>query len=401
MADFRASAQKLQQQITSWRRDLHKIPETGVDTPQTEAYICAELDKMGVSYRRGLGRHGIVALVEGKHKKKVFAIRADIDGLPIKEETGLPFASGNGCMHACGHDAHAAMGLASVKLLNDVRGEIDGSVLVVFQPGEEGCPDGPGGAKRMLDDGAFDDPKPDAMVGLHTGSIWKDFVPGEIGYRPGSIMACMDRFEILVKGKGSHGAYPQGSVDTISIAGQMICELQTIVSREVDPQEPCVISLGEIHAGSAFNIIPGECRITGTVRAFNQEMREFLARRIGEVASAVASGMRGSVEFSYGWHGPAPVVNDPVMTEELRLAAEKIVGPEKVREISRPSMGGEDIAFFLEKAPGTFFFLPGCNEAKGQTWPHHNSRFDIDEDVLWIGPAVMATMAVDWLKKQA
>ncbi len=401
MADFRASAQKLQQQITSWRRDLHKIPETGVDTPQTEAYICAELDKMGVSYRRGLGGHGIVALVEGKHKKKVFAIRADIDGLPIKEETGLPFASGNGCMHACGHDAHAAMGLASVKLLNDVRGEIDGSVLVVFQPGEEGCPDGPGGAKRMLDDGAFEDPKPDAMVGLHTGSIWKDFVPGEIGYRPGSIMACMDRFEILVKGKGSHGAYPQGSVDTISIAGQMICELQTIVSREVDPQEPCVISLGEIHAGSAFNIIPGECRITGTVRAFNQEMREFLARRIGEVASAVASGMRGSVEFSYGWHGPAPVVNDPVMTEELRLAAEKVVGPEKVREISRPSMGGEDIAFFLEKAPGTFFFLPGCNEAKGQTWPHHNSRFDIDEDVLWIGPAVMATMAVDWLKKQA
>jgi len=401
VADFRASAQKLQQQITSWRRDLHKIPETGVDTPQTEAYICAELDKMGVSYRRGLGGHGIVALVEGKHKKKVFAIRADIDGLPIKEETGLPFASGNGCMHACGHDAHAAMGLASVKLLNDVRGEIDGSVLVVFQPGEEGCPDGPGGAKRMLDDGAFEDPKPDAMVGLHTGSIWKDFVPGEIGYRPGSIMACMDRFEILVKGKGSHGAYPQGSVDTISIAGQMICELQTIVSREVDPQEPCVISLGEIHAGSAFNIIPGECRITGTVRAFNQEMREFLARRIGEVASAVASGMRGSVEFSYGWHGPAPVVNDPVMTEELRLAAEKVVGPEKVREISRPSMGGEDIAFFLEKAPGTFFFLPGCNEAKGQTWPHHNSRFDIDEDVLWIGPAVMATMAVDWLKKQA
>ena len=401
MADFRASAQQLHQQVTTWRRDLHRIPETGVDTPQTEAYICAELDKIGVSYRKGLGRHGVVALVEGKHKNKVFAIRADMDGLPIKEETGLPFASQNGCMHACGHDAHAAMGLGSVKLLHDVRDQIEGSVLVVFQPGEEGCTDGPGGAKRMLDDGAFDDPKPDAMVGLHTGSIWKGFVPGEIGYRPGGIMACMDRFDILIKGKGAHGANPQGSVDPISIAGQIICELQTIISREVDPQEPCVISLGEIHAGSAFNIIPGECRITGTVRAFNQEMREFLARRIGEVASAVASGMRGSVEFSYGWHGPSPVVNDPVMTEELRLAAEKIVGPEKVREIPRPSMGGEDVAFFLDKAPGTFFFIPGCNEAKGQTWPHHNSRFDIDEDVLWIGPAVMATMAFDWLKKQA
>jgi len=400
LADFKTAAQNLQQQIVAWRRDLHRIPETGVDTPKTEAYICAELDKMGVPYRKGLGKHGVAAFIKGKHKNRVFAIRADIDGLPIKEETGLPFAAEKN-MHACGHDAHAAMGLASVKLLNDARNEIEGSVLVIFQPGEEGCPDGPGGAKRMLDDGVFNDPKPDAMVGLHTGCIWPGFVPGEIGYRPGSIMACMDRFEILIKGKGSHGAYPHGSVDTISIAGQMICELQTIVSREVDPQEPCVISLGEINAGTAFNIIPGECRITGTVRAFNREMREFLARRIEEVASAVASGMRGSIEFSYGWHGPAPVVNDPAMTEELRLAAVKIVGSGKVKEIPRPSMGGEDIAFFLEKAPGTFFYLPGCNEEKGQTWPHHNSRFDIDEDVLWIGPAVMATMAFDWLKKQA
>lgn len=324
-----------------------------------------------------------------------------MDGLPIKEETGLPFASTNGCMHACGHDAHAAMGLATAKILLEAKNELEGSVLFIFQPGEEGCPDGPGGAKRMLDDGAFDNPAPDAMAGFHTGSIWKDFVPGEIGYRPGGIMACMDRFEILVKGVGSHGAYPHGSVDTISIAGQIITELQTIVSREVDPLEPTVVSLGEIHAGTAFNIIPGECRISGTVRALNQATREFLARRIEEVASGVASSMRGSIEFKYGWEGPAPVVNDPVMTEELRLAAEKIVGAEKVREISRPSMGGEDIAFFLEKAPGTFFFLPGCNEAKGQTWPHHNSRFDIDEDILWIGPAVLATMAFDWLKKQA
>jgi len=399
--DFIESAKKLHEKIVQWRRDLHQIPETGVNTPRTEAYVCAELDKMGIPYRNGLGGHGVAALLEGKNRKTVFAVRADMDGLPIKEETGLPFASTNGCMHACGHDAHAAMGLAAARLLSEVKEQLEGSVLFIFQPGEEGCPDGPGGARRMLDDGAFDDPVPTAMVGLHTGCIWKDFIPGEIGYRAGGIMACMDRFEILVKGKGSHGAYPHGSVDTISIAGQLISELQTIVSREMDPLEPAVVSLGEIHAGSAFNIIPGECRITGTVRALNQKTREFLARRIEEVASGVASSMRGSIEFKYGWEGPAPVVNDPAMTEELKLAAAKIVGQEKVREISRPSMGGEDIAFFLEKAPGTFFFLPGCSEAKGQTWPHHNSRFDIDEDVLWIGPAVMATMAFDWLKKQA
>ncbi len=202
-----------------------------------------------------------------------------------------------------------------------------------------------------------------------TGCIWKDFVPGEIGYRSGGIMACMDRFEILVKGRGSHGAYPHGSIDTISITGQLISELQTIVSREIDPLEPAVVSLGEVHAGTAFNAIPGECRITGTVRALNQETREFLARRIGEVASGVASSMRGSIEFKYGWEGPAPVMNDPSMTEELKLAAAKIVGEEKVREIARPSMGGEDIAFFLEKAPGTFFFLPGCNEGKDRPGP--------------------------------
>ena len=401
MTDFRTEAQKMQKQIVEWRRDLHQIPETGVDTPKTEAYVCGELDKMGVPYRKGVGEHGVVAFLEGKNTKKVFAIRADMDALPITEETGLSFASENGCMHACGHDAHAAMGLATAKLLLDHKGELEGSVLFLFQPGEEGCLDGPGGAKRMLDDGAFAEHMPSAMVGLHTGSIWKEFVPGEIGYRPGSIMACMDRFEILIKGKGSHGAYPQGSIDTISIAGQMICELQTIVSREVDPQEPSVISLGEIHAGRAFNIIPGECKITGTVRAFNQETREFLARRIEEVAKAVASGMRGSIEFKYGWDGPAPVVNDPGITEELRRAAEKIVGPEKVKEIRKPTMVGEDVAFFLEKIPGTFFFLPGCDEENGQTMPHHNSKFDIDEDILWIGPAVMATMAFDCLKRQA
>lgn len=400
MADFRKAAQEMQEKIVAWRRDLHQIPETGVDTPQTEAYVCAELDKMGIPYRKGVGEHGVVAFLEGKNKETVYAIRADMDALPIKEETGLPFASENSCMHACGHDAHTAMGLATAKLLLDRKDELEGSVLFLFQPGEEGCVDGPGGAKRMLDDGAFEEHMPSAMVGLHTGSIWKDFVPGEVGYRSGSLMACMDRFEILIKGKNSHGAYPQASIDTISIAGQMICELQTIVSREVDPQEPAVVSLGEIHAGTAFNIIPGECKITGTVRAFNQETREFLARRIEEIARGVATGMRGSIEFKYGWDGPSPVVNDPGITEELRRAAEKIVGPDKVKEISKPSMGGEDVAFFLEKVPGTFFFLPGCSEEKGQTWPHHHSKFDIDEEILWIGPAVMATMAFDWLKKQ-
>ncbi len=395
-------ARDLHETITSWRRELHRIPETGVETPLTEAFVCNRLDEMGISYRKEVGGHGVVALIDGNKPGPVFAIRADMDGLPITEETGLPFASTNGCMHACGHDAHAAMGLGAAALLTKHRDEIAGQVKIIFQPGEEGCPEGYGGAKRMLDDGAMQNPRSHAMVGLHTGCIWKDgFQPGEVGIHYGGIMACMDRFELTVRGKGSHGAYPHGSVDPISIAVQIIGELQTIVSRELDPLNPAVLTIGEIHAGTAFNIIPGECRITGTVRALDQETRQFMASRIEEMAHGVAASMRGNIEFRYGWEGPAPVVNDPEITQELRNVAEDMLGPERVKEIPKPSMGGEDIAFFMEQVPGTFFFLPGCDTSEGEPYPHHNSRFDIDESVLWIGPALFAGMAMDWLEKHS
>lgn len=393
-------ARDLHGTVISWRRALHQIPETGVETPLTEAFICERLDEMNVPYRRGVGGHGVVALVEGERTGPVFAIRADMDGLPIREETGLPFASANGCMHACGHDAHAAMGLAAAAILARHRSELAGSVKFIFQPGEEGCPEGPGGASRMVDDGALENPVPQALVSLHTGCVWKEgFLPGDIGIHYGGLMACMDRFEILVRGKGSHGANPQGSVDPISIAVQILGQLQTIVSRELDPQTPAVISIGELHAGTAFNIIPDECRITGTVRALDQTTRKFIAGRIEQMARGVAQSMRGDVGFHYGWEGPAPVVNDPEVTQALRDVAEDMLGAERVKEIPRPSMGGEDIAFFMEKVPGTFFFLPGCSTSKGGPWPHHNSRFDIDESVLWIGPALFAGMAMDWLEE--
>lgn len=399
METMKEQALALQEQIVAWRRDLHQMPETQMDTVQTEAYICARLDEMGIPYRKGVAGHGVVAVLEGAKPGKVFAVRADCDGLPIKEETDLPFASKNGCMHACGHDVHTAMALGTAKILADNKDKLEGTVKFIFQPGEEGCKEGYGGAKRMLDDGALDNPRPDVIVGLHTGAIWKeDFKPGDIGYHYSGIMACMDRFELLVKGKGSHGAYPHGSIDPVSIACQIISELQTIVSREMNPVEPAVISIGEIHAGTAFNVIPGECRISGTVRALTNDTRKFLATRIEEIARTVAQGMRGDIEFHYGWEGPAPVVNNAEVTEELRKVAVAILGEEHVKEIKNPSMGGEDIAFFLEKVPGTFFFHPSCNEEKGQTYPHHNSRFAVDEDVLWIGSAVMSTMAMEWLK---
>ena len=394
-------AQALQGTIVEWRRALHKIPETGVDTPQSEAYLCGELDKMGIPYKKGIGKHGIVGLIEGKKPGKVFALRADFDGLPIKEDTGLPFASTNGAMHACGHDCHAAMLLGAAKIIKDNIDSLEGTVKLIFQPGEEGCPDGPGGAKRMLDDGAFENPKPDAVAGLHIGTIWiQDGINvGDVLVHYGGMMACMDRFSITVKGKGAHGAQPNNSIDPVSIAAHIISEIQTIISREIDPLEPGIISICQIHGGSAFNIIPNECFLEGTVRALSNDMRKYLARRIGEIAKTVAEGMRGSVVFDYNWDGPAPLVNNPEVTQEFRDMAEEMLGKDKVKELARPSMGGEDMAFFLEQVPGTFFFLNSNNPEKGKNVAHHNPKFDVDEDVFWVGSAALSGMALNWLKK--
>lgn len=397
LSNLKEEAKKIQDDIVTWRRDLHRIPETGIHTPQTEDYICAQLDKMGVPYRRDVGKNGctgIVALIKGAKPGKVFAVRADCDGLPIKEETGLPFASTNGNMHACGHDSHSAIGLGVTKLVKAHADQLNGSVKIIFQPGEEGNSEGPGGAKRMVDDGALENPQVDVLIGLHGGMLYAGKT-GEFGFRRNSLMACMDRFDLTVKGVGSHGSAPQMSVDPIMIAVEIISTLQTIVSREISPLTPVVISFGSICAGGAFNIIPSECRMSGTIRALTDDVRHLLARRIGEVAQAVAEGMRGSVDYRFSWDGPPPVVNNPEVAEDFRAVAEHLF-PGEVHEMPEPSMGGEDVAFFLEKVPGNFFFFNTCDPAKHKYY-HHNSKFDIEESVLWKGAAVMSAMAFQWL----
>jgi amidohydrolase len=401
---FKKRALEISGDITAWRRGLHQIPETGIHTPNTQAFICAELDKMEIPYRKDVGNDGctgVVALIEGNNpgSGKVFAIRADCDGLPIAEETGLPFASANGNMHACGHDAHSAIALGTAKIIKQIIKEnadkLEGRVKILFQPGEEGNPVGPGGAKRMLDDGALENPHADVIAGLHVGKLGGGLALGAFGFRKDSLMACMDRFEIVVKGVGSHGSTPQNSIDPIMIAAQIISTLQTIVSREFSPLVPVVISFGSIHAGSAFNIIPSECKMSGTIRALKNDIRETLAKRIGEIAKSVAEGMRGSVEYDFNWDGPPPVVNDPEVAAEFQKVAERLFAGEVV-EMAEPNMGGEDMAFFLGAVPGVFFFLNTCDSEKHKYY-HHNSRFDIDESVLWKGSAVMSAMAFQWL----
>lgn len=396
--NIKAQAEQLQDEITAWRRSLHQNPEVGIHNPWTQDYICTELDKMGIPYRRDVGLNGctgVVALIEGKKEGKVFCIRADCDGLAIEEEVDLPFASKNGNMHACGHDAHTAIALGAAKLIKNNSDKLEGSVKIIFQPGEEGNPEGgPGGAKRMLDDGALENPKVDALVGLHVGVIGKAKLGG-ILFRRNSIMACMDRFDIKVNGVGSHGSAPQFSVDPIMIASQIISTLQTVISREVAPLTPAVISFGSIHAGRAFNIIPEECTLSGTIRALNNETRKFLSERIGTVAKSVAEGMRGSVDYNFSWDGPPPVVNNEQVAEEFRAVAEELF-PGDVIEMPEPVMGGEDVAFFLGEVPGVFFFMNTCDPERHKYY-HHNSKFEIEESPLWRGTAIMSAMAFQWL----
>ncbi|GHV48553.1 peptidase M20 [Synergistales bacterium] len=401
LAEVSARAKEIAGDVTGWRRELHKIPETGIHTPNTQAFICGELDKLGIPYRKDVGRNGctgVVALIEGTKgggKGKVFALRADCDGLPIKEDTGLPFASTNGAMHACGHDAHSAIALGAAKILKENASAIEGAVKILFQPGEEGNPEGPGGAKRMLEDGALENPKVDALMGLHVGALVKEGGVGTFAFRRDTAMACMDRFEITVKGVGSHGSAPQNSVDPIMIASEIIGALQTIISREIPPLTPAVISICAIHAGSAFNIIPSECKMLGTIRALKNELRELLAKRIGEVAKSVAEGMRGSVEYDFNWDGPPPVVNNPQVVEEFRAVAEHLFAGDVI-EMAEPLMGGEDVAFFLNTVPGAYVFMNTCDPGKHKFY-NHNSKFDIDDDCLWRGSAVMSAFALQWL----
>ncbi len=390
-------ARALQGQLIEWRRYLHRFPEVELNTPETAKFVKQQLEAMGLEVRYPVGVNGVVGLLRGHKPGKTFAIRADIDGLRIREETGLQFASEKeGMFHGCGHDGHTAMALGAAKLLSNHCEDICGSVKFLFQPGEEG----PGGAKPMIEDGAMDNPKVDAVIGTHLGGVWPNLKPGQIGISFKPMFACLDRIKIRVKGKGGHGAAPHETVDPISMAAHAYVTLQTIVSREVKPVQPAVITVGKFHGGTAYNIIPEEVDLEGTVRAFDQGLRESLARRIGEIFEGVTTGMRGTCEYEYTFGYP-PTVNDPEFTREFQELAAEVVGADNVIELDEPTMGGEDMAYFLQQAPGTFFFLCSHNKEKGIVYPHHHPRFDIDEDVLWIGTALFSHTAVSWLKKHS
>lgn len=389
--DPKKAAQEILADIINWRRDLHKIPEIGFDLQKTSAYIRDRLDEMGIPYQQ-VAETGIVALIEGAEQGPTIALRADMDALPIREETGLPFASTNGNMHACGHDAHMAILLGTVKILSGINSKLKGNIKLLFQPGEEGY----GGAEEMIKAGCLDSPKVDMAFGLHVGQIFPEVATGQIGICEGPILAAATAFTMKVKGKSTHGALPHLGVDPITTTSEIILALQKIVSREVDPLNPAVLTVGKIEGGEAFNIITSEVNLCGDFRTLYESDRLFITDRMKEMSKAIAEANRAEAEVEI-LGGYPPTVNDAEATRIIIDAAAEIIGSENIIHIKKPNMGTEDMSLYLEKVPGAFFVLGTGNPEKGITYPHHNSKFDLDEDALWVGAAVFVKTILDRL----
>lgn len=384
----------LQEYIVGLRRDLHQIPELGLNLPETSAYVAAELDKIGIPYVRSQKDSGIIATIQGGKSGKTICLRADMDALPITEETGLPFASRHeGCMHACGHDSHTAMLLGAGKVLWDHRADLSGTVRLLFQTSEEQSR----GAEVMIENGGVEGA--DAVFGTHIGTILDKTIPAGTFIVPkGCCMAAFDKFVIRVKGRGCHGSTPEKGVDPVNIAAHVVLALQSITTREVNATRPLVLTIGKIQGGSQYNIIPNEVVIEGTIRTLEEELRQYTAHRIGEIAQATAEVFGGSVDYEIIWGAP-PVINDDGMAALAAKAAKAVLGEDSViTELKAPNMGGEDFAYYLEKVPGAFMFLSSANPEKGTDISHHNPKFDVDEDVFWRGAAVFVAIVEEFLK---
>lgn len=390
---MRIECRAMQGSLTAMRRDLHRIPELGTDLPMTRAYVTAKLDEYGVPYTLAEQDSSVIAVVNGGKPGKVIALRADMDALPIREQTGLPFASEHpGCMHACGHDAHTAMLLGAAKVLNEHRDGLNGEVRFLFQTAEETAK----GAAILIENGGV--AGADAVFGLHIGTLMgRDIPAGTFIVCPGPMMAAFDRFVIRVKGAGCHGSTPEKGVDPINAAAHIVIALQAINARELSAHVPAVLTVGMLRGGASYNAIPDEVLIEGTTRAFDADVREKLARRIGEISKYTALAFGAEAELEMDWGAP-PVVNDDAMAAFAADAVGEAVGPERVvTAVEHPIMVGEDFSLYLQKVPGAFLFLSSANPEKGTDAAHHSPTFDVDEDVLWMGSAAFVNIAERFL----
>ena len=375
---IRAEIHELQSQIVEWRRTLHQKPELGFQEQITAQFIQEKLASWRIEHQTEIAKTGIVATINGRSPGKILAIRADMDALPIQEANQVDYRSQHeGKMHACGHDGHTAIALATAYYLAQHQTDFSGTVKIIFQPAEEG----PGGAKPMIEAGVLTDPDVDAIIGLH---LWNNLPLGTVGVRSGALMAAVECFRLAILGKGGHGAMPDQTVDSIVVASQIVNALQTIVARNVKPLDSAVVTVGELHAGTALNVIADTARMSGTIRYFNPELETLIRERLAAIVAGVCQMHGAKYELNH-WQLYPPTINDQAIAELVASVAAEVVETPVGVVPECQTMGGEDMSFFLQEVPGCYFFLGSANPEKGLAYPHHHPRFDFDETALGMG----------------
>lgn len=401
-------AEGLEKKVVTWRRDFHQNPELSNREFQTAAKVAAHLHSLGIEVKTGVAKTGVVGILKGGKPGPVVALRADMDGLPVTERVDLPFKSTvtteyngqkTGVMHACGHDSHVAILMGVAEVLASVKNDLKGTVKFIFQPAEEGAPQGEeGGAELMMKEGVLENPKVDAIFGLHINSQTE---VGVIKYRPGAIMAAVDSYSIKVKGKQTHGANPWSGVDPIVTSSQIVMGLQTIVSRNLPLTDAAaVVTVGAIHGGVRQNIIPEEVNMIGTIRSFTPDMQKTIHRRINEIAGNIAesAGAKADVKIDIMY----PITyNDPKLTDQMLPTLEAVAGKDKV-QITPAWTGAEDFSFYQQKVPGFFYFLGGMAKGKKveDAAPHHTPDFQIDESGFVLGIKSLCRLTTDYMEQR-
>jgi len=395
----------IEPKVIEWRRDFHEHPELSNQEFRTAAKIAEHLESLGIEVQTGVAKTGVVGLLKGNHPGKVVALRADIDALPVTERNDLPFKSEvktiflgteTGVMHACGHDTHTAILMGVAEVLSKHKDLIHGTIKFIFQPAEEGPPPGEeGGAKLMVKEGVLDNPKVDAIFGLHINS---GIPVGTIKYKAGGMLAATERFVITITGKQTHGSQPWSGVDPILISAKIIDGLQTIISRESNlTVEPAVISVGKITSGTRFNIIPETAEMIGTVRTLDPDMKAMIISRMTEMTETLAKAYGGEATIKFQ-NNTSITFNDPSLVGQMLSTLKKVAGEDNVLTM-KANTGGEDFSFFQEEVPGFYFFLGGMTPGNTHPFPHHTPDFQIDESGMMLGVKALTHMAIDYLKQ--
>lgn len=382
--------EQIREEIIGWRRDFHRNPEIGFDLDRTSKKVTDLLKSWGIKILTDETNTGIVGIIEGNGEKTV-ALRADMDALPINEENEVEYKSQiEGKMHACGHDGHTAMLLGAAKVLSKHKDKIKGNIKFIFQPAEEGP--SPGGAKPMIEEGALEDVS--AIFGMH---LTTEYRTGTVGLKFGGAMASTDIFEITLIGKGGHAGSPHKAVDPIAMAAKVVTEIQYMVSRQINPVDPLVVSIGSIHGGMANNVIADSCKLTGTIRTFNGDLRKDIKEKIKNIVKSITSISGGDYKLNI-IDGLPPLINDDSMSEFSLKVGEEVLGKENVFLIKRPTMGAEDFAYYVKEVPGTYMWIGARNEEKGFVNMMHHPEFDFDEDSLVFGAKMNIDLALSFLK---